>query len=64
MNQDGWKFLQALKAQGRASAQVAIVIGTYPITFSMSGSKVAKYGVYELAIAGGLMGKALEIVEC
>ena len=30
----------------------------------MSGSKVAKYGEDELAIAGGLMGNALEIVEC
>ena len=64
VNQDGWKFLQKLKAQGRAAAQVAIVIGTDPITFSMSGSKVAKYGEDELAIAGGLMGKAVEIIEC
>ena len=64
VNQDGWKFLQQLKAQGRATAQVAIVIGTDPITFSMSGSKVAKYGEDELAIAGGLMGQAIEIVEC
>ena len=39
-------------------------MGTDPITFSLSGSKVAKYGEDELEIAGGLMGEAIEIVEC
>ena len=64
VNQDGWKFLQKLKEQGRTTAQAAIVLGTDPITFSLSGSKVAKYGEDELEIAGGLMGEAIEIIKC
>ena len=58
------KFLQKLKEQGRTTAQAAIVLGTDPITFSLSGSKVAKYGEDELEIAGGLMGEAIEIIKC
>ena len=64
INQDGWKFLKKLREQGKKFANAAIVLGTDPITFSLSGSKVAKYGEDELEIAGGLMGEALEIVEC
>ena len=64
INQDGWKFLKKLREQGKKFANAAIVLGTDPITFSLSGSKVAKYGEDELEIAGGLMGEAIEIVEC
>ena len=64
VNQDGWKFLKKLKDQGKQYAQAAIVLGTDPITFSLSGSKVAKYGEDELEIAGGLMGKPIEVVSC
>ncbi|MBL89034.1 MAG: hypothetical protein CL517_02010 [Actinobacteria bacterium] len=64
INQDGWKFLNDLRAQGEKNADVAIALGTDPITFSMSGSKVAKYGEDELEIAGGLIGEAIETVKC
>lgn len=64
VNQDGWKFLQKLKDQGKQFAQAAIVLGTDPIIFSLSGSKVAKFGEDELEIAGGLIGEPVEIVPC
>ena len=43
INQDGWKFLKKLREQGKKFANAAIVLGTDPITFSLSGSKVAKH---------------------
>ena len=57
VNQDGWKFLQKLKAQGRAAAQVAIVIGTDPITFSTTvdphlGTPIMKIGLISLSTSG------------
>ena len=64
INQDGWKFLKKLSEQGEKFTKAAIVLGIDPITFSLSGSKVAKYGEDELGIAGGLMGEAIEIVKC
>ena len=64
VNQDGWRFLDELKRQGEKTAQVAIAVGTDPITFSMSGSKVAKFGEDELEIAGGLIGEPIEIIKC
>ena len=64
VNQDGWKFLKRMKERGEKRAAVAIVLGTDPITFSMSGSKVAQYGEDELGIAGGIIGEAINVVKC
>jgi 4-hydroxy-3-polyprenylbenzoate decarboxylase len=43
--------------------EVAIVVGAVPAVALSSVQKVA-YGVNELAIAGGLMGRPLEVVRC
>jgi UbiD family decarboxylase len=64
VNQDGWRFLMNMKERGEKTADVAIVLGTDPITFSLSGSKVAQYGEDELGIAGGIIGEAIEVVKC
>ena len=53
-----------MQERGEKRAAVAIVLGTDPITFSMSGSKIAKYGEDELGIAGGIIGEAIKVVKC
>ncbi|MCP4713690.1 MAG: UbiD family decarboxylase, partial [Deltaproteobacteria bacterium] len=67
-NQTGWKHLMAAKKRGEKSAKVALVLGQDPYVWVVSGSRVAnrrrKGPIDELAIAGGLRGKALEVVRC
>jgi UbiD family decarboxylase len=53
-----------MKARGETSAKVAIVLGTDPITFAMSSSKTTRLGQDELFVAGGFLGKALDVVKC
>jgi UbiD family decarboxylase len=63
-NQHGWTFLMDMKARGETSAKVAIVLGADPVTFAMSSSKTTRLGQDELFVAGGFIGKALEVVQC
>ena len=63
-NQHGWTFLMDMKARGETSAKVAIVLGTDPITFAMSSSKTTRLGQDELFVAGGFLGKSLDVVKC
>jgi len=68
-NQTGWKMLMAAKERGDKIARVSIAVGQDPIVWLVSGSKVApRFGktvipLDELAVAGGLRGKALEVVR-
>ncbi|MDH3512246.1 MAG: UbiD family decarboxylase [Gammaproteobacteria bacterium] len=62
--QNGWKFLMGMKEQGKKVANAAIVLGTDPIVFSMSSTKVAGLGEDELEFAGGFKGKPVELVKC
>jgi 4-hydroxy-3-polyprenylbenzoate decarboxylase len=62
--QNGWKFLMGMREQGRKVAHAAIVLGTDPIVFSMSSTKVAGLGEDELEFAGGFKGKPVELVKC
>lgn len=62
--QNGWKFLMGMKEQGRKVANAAIVLGTDPIVFSMSSTKVAGLGEDELEYAGGFKGRPVELVKC
>jgi 4-hydroxy-3-polyprenylbenzoate decarboxylase len=62
--QDGWKFLMSMKEKGEDVAQAAVVLGTDPIVFAMSSSKTARSGQDELEIAGGFIGKPVEVVKC
>jgi 4-hydroxy-3-polyprenylbenzoate decarboxylase len=68
-NQTGWKMLMAAKERGDKIARVSIAVGQDPIVWLVSGSKVApRFGktvtpLDELAVAGGLRGKAIEVVR-
>jgi UbiD family decarboxylase len=63
-NQHGWNFLMEMRARGEKSAPVAIVLGSDPIVFALSSSKVSAMGEDELEIAGGFLGEPLEVVKC
>lgn len=66
-NQTGWKMLMAARKRGEKSAKVSIVLGQDPVVWMISGTRVAPRfsgkPVDELAVAGGLRGKALEVVR-
>ncbi|MCP4001869.1 MAG: UbiD family decarboxylase [Gammaproteobacteria bacterium] len=69
-NQTGNKMMMAAKERGEKSAKIALVLGQDPIVWMISGSRIApRFGpkpkpVDELAIAGGLRGKAMDVVRC
>jgi 4-hydroxy-3-polyprenylbenzoate decarboxylase len=61
-----YKHFVAMRERGEKVAKIAIALGQDPITWTVSGSIVApKRGqrVDELALAGGLRGKPLEVVR-
>lgn len=66
-NQTGYKMMMAAKARGEKTAPITLVLGQDPIVWMVSGTRVAlRFGpkpVDELAVAGGLRGKALEVVK-
>ena len=66
--QTGWKMLMAAQKRGEQIARVSLVLGQDPIVYVVSGSRAAnRQGdkpVDELAVAGGLRGRAVEIVKC
>jgi 4-hydroxy-3-polyprenylbenzoate decarboxylase len=67
-NQTGYKMLAAAKERGEKSSPITLVLGQDPIVWMISGSRVApRFGpkpVDELAVAGGMRGKALDVVRC
>ena len=69
-NQTGFKMLMAAKERGEKIARVSIVLGQDPVVWMISGTRVAPRGfgakpkpVDELAVAGGMRGKPLDIVK-
>lgn len=69
-NQTGYKMLTAAKERGEKSMTYSIVIGQDPVVWMLSGTRVAPRGfgpkpkpADELAIAGGMRGKPIEIVK-
>lgn len=67
--QMGYKMIEAARKRGEKSYPVAVVIGQDPVTFMISSSKMTGFRHEgripdELALAGGLRGKALEVVRC
>jgi 4-hydroxy-3-polyprenylbenzoate decarboxylase len=69
-NQTGYKMLMAAKERGEKSMTYSIVLGQDPVVWMLSGTRVAPRGfgpkpkpADELAIAGGMRGKPLEIVK-
>ncbi|MCP4089968.1 MAG: UbiD family decarboxylase [Gammaproteobacteria bacterium] len=68
-NQTGWKMLMAAKDRGEETAKISIALGQDPYVWLVSGSKVApRFGrkvtpIDEIAVAGGIRGKAIEVVK-
>jgi len=66
--QTGIKMVKAAKERGETKIPVALVIGQDPITWMVSSSRIpSRLGnrnpIDELAIAGGLRGKAIDVVR-
>jgi 4-hydroxy-3-polyprenylbenzoate decarboxylase len=65
--QTGWRMLDAARRRGEKTAKVSLVLGQDPIVYLVSGSRVAnrvgERPVDELAVAGGLRGRAVEVVR-
>ncbi len=66
--QSGYTMLMAAKERGETSAPIALVVGQDPMIWLVSGSRIperrGKKPVDELASAGGLRGKAVDVVRC
>ena len=67
-NQTGWKMLMAARERGEKVAKVSIAVGQDPAVWTVSGSRVVQRigkvkPVDELAVAGGMRGKAIEMVR-
>ncbi|MAF84576.1 MAG: UbiD family decarboxylase [Gammaproteobacteria bacterium] len=69
-NQTGYKMLMAAKERGEKSMTYSIVLGQDPVVWMLSGTRVAPRGfgdkpkpADELAIAGGMRGKAVEVIK-
>ncbi|MCK6370416.1 MAG: UbiD family decarboxylase [Gammaproteobacteria bacterium] len=62
--QRAWKMFNAQKERGEKIARVSIVVGQDPMVWMVSGSALTK-GLRddELALAGGLRGRAVEVVK-
>ena len=63
----GYKMLMAARERGEKIGHVSIAVGQDPITWVLSGAPIARGRnddpVDELAMAGGMRGKALEVVK-
>jgi len=66
--QTGYRMLMAAKERGQKSAPIALVLGLDPMVWLVSGTRIPERRgtkpVDELATAGGLRGKALDVVKC
>jgi 4-hydroxy-3-polyprenylbenzoate decarboxylase len=66
--QTGWRMLDSARKRGEKIAKVSLVLGQDPIVYLVSGSRVANRAgdkpVDELAVAGGLRGRAVPVVKC
>jgi 4-hydroxy-3-polyprenylbenzoate decarboxylase len=66
--QTGYTMLMRAKERGELTAPVTLIVGQEPMVWLVSGARIpARRGtkpVDELATAGGLRGKAIEVVRC
>jgi UbiD family decarboxylase len=60
---DGYDFMKNAEKSGQKKFQVAVCIGVPPAVYVASQFE-PRAGVYELAIAGGLVGEPVEVVKC
>ncbi len=64
IGQHGWNFIRRARERGAATVPSAIAVGVDPVTFSIGTSKLTGLGEDELEVAGGLMGRPVELVPC
>jgi 4-hydroxy-3-polyprenylbenzoate decarboxylase len=66
--QTGYTMLMRARDRGETTAPITIIIGQEPMVWLVSGARIparrGKQPVDELATAGGLRGKAIEVVKC
>jgi 4-hydroxy-3-polyprenylbenzoate decarboxylase len=66
--QTGWRMLDAARRRGDKTARVSLVLGQDPMVYLVSGTRVANRTgdkpIDELAVAGGLRGRAVQVVRC
>ncbi|ARN73407.1 UbiD family decarboxylase [Oceanicoccus sagamiensis] len=67
-NQTGHRMIMAARKRGDKVLKLSIVVGQDPVIWMISGSKIknrftTKDPIYELDIAGGMRGKAIDIVK-
>ena len=65
-NHVGYKTWMAARERGEQVARVSIVVGQDPVVWVLSGAPIARRReepVDELAMAGGMRGKAVEVVK-
>jgi 4-hydroxy-3-polyprenylbenzoate decarboxylase len=66
-NQSGWKMLMAATERGEKTAKVSIVLSADPVIWIISSSRVGgRRGdtpVDEMAVAGGIKGRAIQVVR-
>ncbi len=61
--QTGWKMFMKKIERGEKTCPVSIVIGQDPISWFISSSLISKGGADELAIAGGLRGRTVDVIK-
>jgi UbiD family decarboxylase len=66
--QTGYTMLMNARERGEKTAPIALVIGQDPMTWLVSGHRIpeqwGRNPVDEMATAGGLRGKAIDVVKC
>jgi UbiD family decarboxylase len=60
---DGYDFMKNAEKRGQKKFEVAVCVGVPPAVYVASQFE-PRIGVYELEIAGGLAGEAVEVVKC
>ncbi|MGZ9214860.1 MAG: UbiD family decarboxylase [Candidatus Binatia bacterium] len=60
---DGYDFMKNAEKRGQKKFEVAVCVGVPPAVYVASQFE-PRIGVYELEIAGGLAGEAVDVVKC
>jgi UbiD family decarboxylase len=60
---DGYDFMKNAEKRGQKKFEVAVCVGVPPAVYVASQFE-PRIGVYELEIAGGLLGRPVDVVKC
>jgi 4-hydroxy-3-polyprenylbenzoate decarboxylase len=61
--QGGWQAFMKARERGDKSVRISIALGQDPVTWTVSGSKLARGKLDELELVSGIRGKPLEVVK-